>query len=464
MSNKWQISRRTMLKGIGVSMALPLLEAMKPLDTFSATAASATPAAEAPRRMAVLFFPNGVNESKWTPEGEGADFKLSPILEPLAPHKKDILVFSNLWNKATNTGDGHYVKDAAFLTGTTITKTTGADLCSNGTSLDQVIAQKLGNLTPLPSMELGMDPPATGVDTNVGYTQLYGAHIAWSSPVTPLAKEINPRLAFDRLFRSKAGSTANPQKDRSVLDLVMDDAKRLRSKVSHADQRKLDEYFESVRAIERRIEFDAKRRATEYADHGIVKKEIDALDMRIMNYQKDPQKFGIDHTERVRIMMDLMVMAFWSDSTRVSTFMFGNAVSGRNFSFLPGVTQGHHETSHHEGKPEKLEQYRIISTWFVTQYAYMLDKMKNIKEGNGTLLDNSMVLFGSALKDGNAHNPHNLPLVLAGKAGGTLSTGRHLSYAKDSQLCNLYLAMLHRMGVQADRFGDSTGELAKLTV
>jgi hypothetical protein len=159
-----------------------------------------------------------------------------------------------------------------------------------------------------------------------------------------------------------------------------------------------------------------------------------------------------------------MVMAFWSDSTRVSTFMFGNAVSPRNFSFLPGVTQGHHETSHHEGKPEKLEQYRIISTWFVTQYAYMLDKMKNIKEGSGNLLDNSMVLFGSALKDGNGHNPHNLPLVLAGKAGGTLSTGRHLNYAKDTQLCNLYLAMLHRMGVQADRFGDSTGELPKLTV
>jgi len=461
MSNKWQISRRTMLKGMGVTMALPLLEAMKPLASFGAAAATAKE--EAPKRLAVLFFPNGTHEHKWTPEGEGADFKLSPILEPLAEHKKDLLVFTNLWNQATNTGDGHYVKDAAFLTGTTITKTTGADVRSNGVSMDQLIAQKIGNLTPLPSLELGIETPRTGVDTNVGYTQLYGAHISWSSPVTPVAKEINPRLAFDRLFRSKAGGSANPQRDRSVLDLVMDDAKRLRGKVGHDDQRKLDEYFESVRAIERRIEFDAKRRATEYADLGILTKEVDALDQRIVKYQKDPNQFGMDRTERVRLMLDLMVLAFWSDSTRVSTFMFGNSVSTLNFSFLPGVKESHHEASHHNNEAHKLEQYQAITTWFSTQYAYMLSRMKSIKEGNGNLLDNSMVLFGSGFRDGNAHNPHNLPLVLAGKAGGTLSTGRHLTYAKDTQLCNLYLSMIRRMGVQAERFGDSTGELAKLT-
>ncbi len=451
-----------MLKGMGVTMALPLLEAMKPLASFGAAAATAT--GEAPKRLAVLFFPNGTHEHKWTPEGEGADFKFSPILEPLAEHKKDLLIFTNLWNQATNTGDGHYVKDAAFLTGTTITKTTGADVRSNGISMDQLIAQKVGNLTPLPSLELGIETPRTGVDTNVGYTQLYGAHISWSSPVTPVAKEINPRLAFDRLFRSKAGGSVNPQRDRSVLDLVMDDAKRLRGKVGHDDQRKLDEYFESVRAIERRIEFDAKRRATEYADLGILTKEVDALDQRIVKYQKDPNQFGMDRTERVRLMLDLMVLAFWSDSTRVSTFMFGNSVSSLNFSFLPGVKESHHEASHHNNEAHKLEQYQAITTWFSTQYAYMLSRMKSIKEGNGNLLDNSMVLFGSGFRDGNAHNPHNLPLVLAGKAGGTLSTGRHLTYAKDTQLCNLYLGMIRRMGVQAERFGDSTGELAKLVV
>lgn len=467
MSNKWHISRRTMLKGMGVMMGLPLLEAMEPLKSFGATSADAAVSAT-PQRMAVLFFPNGVNEAKWKPEGVGKDFKLSPIMEPLAPHKDDLLVFSNLWNKATNTGDGHYVKEAGFLTGTTITKTTGADLCSNGISLDQLIAEKIGNLTPLPSMELGIDPPATGVDTNVGYTQLYGAHISWSSPTTPVAKELNPRLAFDRLFRSKASSVVHPERDRSVLDLVLNDAKRLRAKVGQADQHKLDEYFESVRSIERRIEFDARRRATENADHGLIKKAVDGLDQRINDYYAEQSKLkhkrGIDHTEHVRLMLDIMVMAFWTDSTRVSTFMFGNAVSPRNFSFLPGVSQGHHETSHHEGKPEKLEQYRIISTWFMTQYAYMLERMKSIKEGNGNLLDNSMVMIGSALKDGNSHNPHNLPLVLAGKAGGTLSTGRHLVYDKDTPLCNLYLGMLRRMGVKADRIGDSTKELPGLTV
>ncbi len=461
MSKKWQISRRTMLKGMGVSMALPLLEAMRPLASFGAGAASAT--GEAPKRLAVLFFPNGVRQDLWTPEGEGKDFKLSPLLEPLKEHKDDLLILTNLWNQATNTGDGHYVKDAAFLTGTTITKTTGADVRSNGVSMDQLIAQKIGNMTPLPSLELGLETPRTGVDTNVGYTQLYGAHISWSSPVTPVAKEINPRLAFDRLFRSKAGGSANPARDRSVLDLVMDDAKRLKAKIGHGDQRKLDEYFESVRAIERRIEFDAKRRSQEYADLGILKKEVDLLDERIAKFQKDPNQFGIDRTERVRLMLDLMVMAFWSDSTRVATYMFGNSVSSLNFSFLPGVKESHHEASHHNNEAHKLEQYRIISTWFPTQLAYMLSRMKSIKEGNGNLLDNSMVLFGSGFRDGNSHNPHNLPIVLAGKGGGTINTGRHITYAKDSTLCNLYLSMIRRMGVEAERFGDSTGELAKLT-
>jgi hypothetical protein len=450
-----------MLKGMGVSMALPLLEAMQPLTSFGAGAATAT--GEAPKRMAVLFFPNGVRQDKWTPEGEGKDFKLSPLLEPLKEHKDDLLVLTNLWNQATNTGDGHYVKDAAFLTGTTITKTTGADVRSNGISMDQLIAQKIGNMTPLPSLELGLETPRTGVDTNVGYTQLYGAHISWSSPVTPVAKEINPRLAFDRLFRSKAGGSTNPARDRSVLDLVMDDAKRLKAKIGHGDQRKLDEYFESVRAIERRIEFDAKRQATEYADLGILKKEINQLDERITKFQKDPNQFGIDRTERVRLMLDMMVMAFWSDSTRVATYMFGNSVSSLNFSFLPGVKESHHEASHHNNEEAKLEQYRIISTWFPTQLAYMLSRMKSIKEGNGNLLDNSMVLFGSGFRDGNSHNPHNLPIILAGKGGGTISTGRHITYAKDSTLCNLYLSMIRRMGVEAERFGDSTGELAKLT-
>jgi hypothetical protein len=456
------ISRRAVLKGMGVTMFLPLLEAMEPLSAYGEGSAKA----KAPVRMAVLYMPNGVNPNAWLPKGAGSDFELSEILSPLSGHKSEILVLTELMNKQSTEGDGHYVKVAPFLTGTHITKTTGADLRCGGISLDQLVAEKIGNFTPLPSLELSTEPVTSYVDTNVGYTALYGSHISWSTPTTPVAREINPQLAFDRLFRAKAGSAhaASPN-DRSVLDLVMGDAKRLQSKVGQADRRKLDEYFGAVRSVEKRIAFDAARRRQEYMDDPLARREIEQLGGRIKDYM-DPGKAserGIDHTEQTRIMMDLMVLAFWTDSTRVSTFMFGNEVSGKNFSFLPGVNGSHHEISHHENKPDKLEQYKKINIWHLQQLAYMLDRMKGIKEGDGNLLDNSMVLFGSGMKDGNAHEPHNLPLVLAGKAGGTLATGRHLAYEKDTPLCNLYRSMLRRIGCPTAQFGDSTGELPGLS-
>src|SRR5688572_605907 len=255
----WQISRRTMLRGVGAMMALPLLEAMgDAAGAFSAKstlAAPATaPASAFPVRMAVLYMPNGVNEHAWTPKGTGNGFELSPTLAPLADLKDEILVLSELMNVGSIGGDGHYVKTAGFLTGTTITKTTGKDLRSGGTSMDQVAAQRIGRLTPLPSLELGIDPVTTGIDNNVGYTRLYGSHISWSTPTTPVGKEINPRLAFDRLFRPGASTAASAADDRSVLDLVAEDAASLRAKVGTADRRKLDEYLESVRAVEKRIE------------------------------------------------------------------------------------------------------------------------------------------------------------------------------------------------------------------
>src|SRR3954471_2032348 len=239
----WRISRRTMLKGMGAMLSLPVLDAMGPVKALGNA-----PRRKSPVRMAVLYMPNGVNPHAWTPKTEGADFELSPILEPLQAVKKKVLVLTQLMNAATDTGDGHYVKTAAFLTGTTITRTTGSDLRCGGVSMDQVAAQKIGNLAPLPSLELGIEPVPTGVDVNVGYTRLYGSHIAWSTPTTPLAKEINPRLAFDRLFRpgKKSDEAGN---DRSVLDLVAEDAARLRSKVGRADQMKLDNYLESVRSV-----------------------------------------------------------------------------------------------------------------------------------------------------------------------------------------------------------------------
>ena len=454
-----------MLKGVGAMMSLPMLEAMRPLGALAGKSAAAA-SAKHPTRLAVLYMPNGVNPHAWTPKGAGREFELSPILEPLAQHKDDLLVLTELWNAASNTGDGHYVKTGGFLTGTTITRTTGSDLRSGAVSMDQVVAQRVGNLTPLPSLELGIEPPATGVDTNVGYTQLYGAHVSWSTPVTPLAKEINPKLAFDRLFRSNtADRRAEAARDKSVIDLVLEDAKRLQRKLGQSDQQKLNEYLDSVRSVEKRIEFDAKRQSNDLLSDPLARKAIEELGQRIDIYS-DPARVSErrgNHTEHVRLMLDLMVMAFWTDSTRVSTFMFGNAVSGRNFSFLEGVSGGHHQTSHHENDKEKLEQYKRINTWHMAQFAYMLDKMKAIKEGEGTLLDNSMVLFGAGMRDGNAHNPRNLPIVLAGRGGGTIATGRHLVYEKNTPLCNLYVGMLNRLGVSMDKFSDSTGELPGLS-
>ena len=453
-----------MLKGVGAMMSLPMLEAMGP---FTATAASnSSRKGKHPVRLAVLYMPNGVNPHAWTPKGVGREFELSPILEPLASHKNDLLVLTELWNAASNTGDGHYVKTGGFLTGTTITRTTGSDLRSGAVSMDQVVAQHVGNLTPLPSLELGIEPPATGVDTNVGYTQLYGAHISWSTPVTPLAKELNPKLAFDRLFRSNTASRrAEAARDQSVIDLVLEDARRLQRKLGQADQQKLNEYLDSVRSVEKRIEFDAKRQRADVLEDPLARKAIEDLGRRIDVYS-DPARVSErrgNHTEHVRLMLDLMVLGFWTDSTRVSTFMFGNAVSGRNFSFLDGVKGGHHQTSHHENDKEKLEQYKRINTWHMAQLAYMLDKMKAVKEGEGNLLDNSMVLFGAGMRDGNAHNPHNLPVVLAGRGGGTLSPGRHLVYEKNTPLCNLYVSMLNRLGTPMEKFSDSTGELPGLS-
>jgi hypothetical protein len=458
--NNWQISRRTMLKGMGAMLSLPVLEAMEPLGSLAAGGSRKYPV-----RLAVLYMPNGVNPRAWTPTDAGSDFELSPILEPLKNVKDKILVLTQLMNAATDTGDGHYVKTAAFLTGTTITRTTGSDLRCGAVSMDQLAAQRIGNLTPLPSLELGIEPVTTGVDINVGYTRLYGAHISWSTPTTPVAKEINPQLAFDRLFRSPMGVGHSGSPDRSVVDLVMDDAKRLNAKVGRADQAKVNEYLEAVRAIERRIEFDAKRKTAEYSVDPLVRREIDKLGARINDFYADPARASErsgDHTEHVRLMLDLMVLAFWSDSTRISTFMYGNAVSNKNFSFLEGVKGAHHEMSHHENKEEKLEQYKRINQWHLAQTAYMIEKMQAIREGESTLLDNSMVLFGAGMRDGNAHDPHNLPLVLAGGGGGTIASGRHLVYAKNTPLCNLYCSMLARLGAPVERFSDSTGELPGL--
>ena len=455
-TNKWQISRRTFLRGAGASLALPWMESM-----------AAGKSGKSPVRMACLFMPNGVNPKGWTPKGSGSKFELSPILKPLAALQGDILVLSNLRNKASDTGDGHYVKTSGWLTGTTITKTTGKDLNAGNRSLDQVAAEKIGHHTVLPSLELGIDPVTTGVDTNVNYTRVYGSHISWSSATNPVPCEINPRSAFDRLFRKKNRNKKQSDDDRSVLDLVLEDARALRSKVGKVDQQKLDQYLESVRSVEKRILADERSlSAGDNADPAAQKalEELNAKINKAFGSTDESKQLGsrprFDHTEHVRLMMDIMVLAFWTDSTRVSTFMFGNAVSGKNFSFLDGVSGGFHEISHHQNNPKQLAQYQLINIWHMQQYAYMLEQMKAIDEGGKSLLSNSMILCGSPLRDGNRHEPRNVPTVIAGQAGGSVKTGRHLEFDKGTPLCNLWVAMLDRVGAPVKKFADSTGPLA----
>jgi len=467
-----KITRRRMLRGAGVLMSLPLLESLRPLKGLGSEPEASSrgeKGSKHPIRFAALYMPNGVNAHHWTPKGDGANFELSSILEPLAPHKSDILVLTHLWNAATNTGDGHYVKTGGWLTSTTITRTTGNNLCAGNTSMDQLIAARHGNFTPVASLELGIEPPATGVDTNVGFTQLYGAHISWSTPTNPLPKEVHPKLAFDRLFRSnpsvRKGGLGH---DQSVLDLVAEDARRLQRELGSADRQKLNEYFESVRSVEKRIEFETRRQREQILVDPLARKEIERLGQKVDSFNpfRDPGKVserGVTHTEHVRLMLDILTLAFWTDSTRVSTFMFGNAVSGRDFTFLDGVKGGFHENSHHQGDETKLEMYRRINRWHQEQFAYLLSRLKSIREGEGTLLDHSMILCGAGMRDGNSHNPENLPLILAGRGGGTISPGRHLTYARKTPMANLHLSLLQRTGVDVKKFADSTGPLPNLS-
>jgi len=429
--------RRTFLRGAGVALGLPWLEAM----------AEALPG-RAPVRMAMLYLPNGVNVKAWMPEGKGKDFRLSPTLEPLAGVKDRIVVLSNLWNEASKGGDGHYVKEAAILTCKTIKKTPGADL-ANGVSVDQVAAQKSGQETPLASLELGVTPVAIGVDAVVGYTRVYGSHIAWSTPTTPLAREINPRSVYERLFRAASEPQGNAAKmDALLLDRVLGDAKRLRTQVGAADRLRIDEYLSVMRGLEERVERSG-------AASRKVWKPRAAMDAKAA-----PTERPADHQEHVRLMLDMIATAFQTDTTRVATFMFGNAVSNVSFRFLEGVSAGHHDVSHHQNDEDKLRQYEIISRWHIAQYAYLLDKLKGMKEGESTVLDNSMVLFASALSDGNKHDPHRLPIVVGGGGGGRIETGQHLVYSEDSPLANLYVSMLDAFGAPVERFADSTGPLA----
>jgi hypothetical protein len=439
-------TRRALLRGVGATVALPWLESLARAAAPGARSLGAVPAAP-PTRLAILYMPNGVLPSAWTPAGTGRDFTLSPTLEPLAPVRSEVLVLSGLCNANSRDGDGHYAKTAPFLTGAKIRRTGGRDL-ENGVSMDQVAAADAAGATPLSSLELGTEPVRTVED--MGYSTVYGGAISWRTPTTPNTKEIVPRLAFDRLFRSSRLRDAACEQ--SVLDVVRDDARRLARDVSRDDRRKLDEYLDSVRDLERRIAACSSSAVAEGAEGSAARSSV--LD----GAARPPEARPASHEEHVRLMLDLVVLAFQADVTRVATFMFGNAVSGLDMSFIDGVKGGHHEISHHENRPEKTIPYQRINRWHVGELARFLQRMAAIRDGDGTLLDHSLVVFGCAMRDGNAHDPNDLPIVVAGRGGG-LPTGQHLAFPKPTPLCSLWLALLQRMGVEAERFGDSCGPL-----
>ena len=454
------ISRRALLRGAGAAVSLPWLESM----AKAAPAPAGLTLSEPPLRVAFMFMPNGVRPDYWTPAGDGEDYEFTPHLKPLENLKSEFLLVENLWNKNTVGRNGHWPKVPAWLSGGYVERTTGSDLDSGGTTVDQVAAQHIGALTPLPTFELGHDPPRTGIDNiGGGFARAYGSFLSWRDPHTPVPKEIVPQLAFDRLFRNSRApvvSSVDPkhpsllaslQRDEtSVLDLVMDEARSLRRQGSGADQARLDEYFESVRSVEKRLE------ATLHPQK------------RWINQGKFPLErpaAGIpeSHAEHVKLMLDILTLAFWSDSTRIATFMFGDAQSSQDYSFLPGVKGNFHSISHHRNEPKQREQYERIINWHTEQLAYFLTKLKSLDEGATSLLDNSMILFGATLKDGNRHDPENLPLILAGRGKGALRPGRRLRAEPKTPLCNLHLALLHRMGVMEKSFGDSTGPLEGLS-
>ena len=457
MSKKWQISRRRMLKGMGACMALPFLDAM------ALPGLSSPDPARSPLRTAFIMMPNGVHPDLWTPATIGKGFELTPQLLPLKNIKDDVLILGELMNKnSLFTVDGHYTKTANLLTCTKIRQTTGDNISSGGVSIDQIIASHVGEDTLFPSLEYGLDRIATGVDINVGLTRLYASSISWKSATQPMSKEIDPRMAFDRLFgRYVPGATIkNDPYKQSVLDAVLDDAKSLKRNLGRSDQDKLTEYLDSVNSLEKRISNGANQE--KFADNisGDIKKELLRLNLSIDDYAE--MYSGVDVTEKTRLMLDIMALAFWSDASRVTTFMFGNSVSNRNFSFLPGVHDGHHSISHHMDDKKKLEQYVKITQWHLEQYAYFIEKLKSMKEGESNVFDNSMVMFSSDLRDGNRHSPRNLPVILAGKAGGKINTGQNLIYEKETPLSNLYMTMLSALNIEQKSFADSTGILPNI--
>ena len=439
------ISRRKMLKGLGVTMSLPWLEAMGPLNAWADQPVDGPTAKAVPNRMAFLYVPNGKNMVDWTPQKEGAGYDLPDILKPLSKVQSKLQVLTGLTAdkaRAHGSGGGDHARAlAAFLTGAHPKKTDGTDI-RNGISVDQVAAQAMEHKVRLPSLELGAEAGAMAGNCDSGYSCVYSSTMSWRSATQPLPKEVNPKLAFERMFGggSSKDRTKRDAARRSILDFVREDSKDLNRKLSVNDIRKLDEYFTAIRDIELRIERSSSFPPLQTPDYPA------------------PKGTPGNYEEHIRLMCDLIVLAFQADVTRVTTFVLANEGSNKPYPFIK-VSEGHHDLSHHGGKAEKKEKIRTINIFHTQQLAYLLEKLDSVKEAGGTLLDHSMIAYGSANSDGNAHNHDDLPVLLAGQGCGTLKSGRHVRYPDETPLANLWISMLNRMDIKVAQLGDSTGGL-----
>ncbi|MBV8732365.1 MAG: DUF1552 domain-containing protein [Acidobacteriia bacterium] len=440
------IPRRTFLRGMGVTLALPLLDSMVPAQTPLAQTA-------APKlRLGLCFMPHGAVMSNWTPIGEGADFKLSRTLTPLEPYKDQLVVITNLaHHNAAPAGPGdnggdHTRSPAVYLNGVHPKRTDGADIRA-GTTIDQIAAQIIGQDTPLPSLELAIEDFSGLVGScDVGFSCAYMNTISWRTPTTPLPMEINPRVVFDRMFGD--GATVEErleriEQERSILDAVTSDVRHLERKLGPNDRNRVAEYLDTVREIERRIQLAEKQNSSNIA------------------VPATPTGIPDDHQAHTKLMFDLMAVAFQADITRISTFMMAREVSYRTFPRLD-ISEAFHPASHHQNNPARLENLTKINTYHVSLMAYFLDKLKSTPDGDGNLLDHSLVLYGSGMSNSNVHNHSPLPIFLAGGAAGKMKGGRHLKYPENTPMANLLLTILDRAGVPQERIGDSTGLLSEV--
>ena len=442
------LDRRTFLRGLGTTLALPLLDSMMPAR------AAAKAAARPPVRLGFVYVPNGIIMNRWTPAVEGAGFELMPAMKALEPFREQFVVISGLAQingRALGDGAGDHARaGATWLTGVHPKKTEGADIHA-GISADQVAARALGKATQFGSLEIGLESPTLAGNCDSGYSCAYTNTISWRSPITPMPMEVNPRAVFERLFgdgdsTDPAARLAMLKEQRSILDYVTADAARLSSGLGSRDRNKLNEYLDSIRDIERRIQKAEEQNAT----------------MKLPAMER-PSGAPEDFAEHARLMMDLMAIAWQTDMTRVVSFMLAREGSNRPYRSI-GVTDGHHSVTHHMNDPVKIEKVAKINEYHVETFAYLLDRLRKTPDGDGTLLDHSLILYGSSISDGNAHTHHDLPLLLAGGASGQLKGGRHLRYPKETHMNNLLLNMLDKANVpMPEKLGDSTGELERLT-